>query len=303
MFGDKPLVHHVLLDENVRHGVQDGQIVAGGEGDVQISDARGGGAARIDDDHLDVPLGLLAPHDALKDDRVRFRRVAADEQEDIGVIDVLVATHGLVLAKGGDIAAHPGGHAEARIALHVVGANPRLEELVGAVRFLRETLAGAVKRHAVRAVLLDALFEAGGHQRHCLVPRSAHQLAVFAHPRVQAAVGGGEDLRQQKPFQAQKAAVVVVLVAAHGKHLAVPHADKQAPSRATVATDALHPRLTTARAGGRCLAHARQGTYSGHRRGGGRGFQKTSPRQGRHCSPPTSAEVGGLRWGDNRCGG
>jgi hypothetical protein len=192
------LVRHALRDEDVRHGVQDREVGAGRERDVQVGEARGRRDARVEDDDLHVASRLLPPRHALEDDRVRLGGVRAHEEHHVRVVDVLVAAHRLVLAVRRDVAAYRRRHAEAGVPLHVVRADARLEELVRRVRLLGEPLAGAVEADRVRAVLRDGGLEPRRDEPHRLVPARRDELAALAHERTQAAIRRGHDLRQEE---------------------------------------------------------------------------------------------------------
>jgi hypothetical protein len=189
--------------------------------------------------------------------------VGAHQQEHVGVVNVLIAAHGLVLAVGGHVATHRRSHAQPGVAIHVVGADAGLEELVGYVGFFGQALAGAVKRHRIRPVLFDSLLEPGGHQAHGFVPGGANELAVLADHGVQAAGGRGEDLRQKEALQAQKALVVVFFVALYRKDLAVPDPNVKPAAGAAVPAHRFNPLLATRR-----LRRARQTREGGQRRSG-----------------------------------
>jgi hypothetical protein len=111
----------------------------------------GGAGGEVHDPHPGRLLPLL--QHAGEEHRVHLGHVVAPQHEDVGVVDVLVAPHGLVHAEGGHEAGHGAGHAEPGVRLHVVGAEPALEELRGDVAVGDRPLPGAVDGHAVLAVV------------------------------------------------------------------------------------------------------------------------------------------------------
>jgi hypothetical protein len=147
----------------------------------------GRGPPRIDDDELGAAVRPTAALDALEQRRVTLERVGADDEEAIGVIDVLITTGRLVLAINLNVPACGGGHAKPRVAVHVVGADAGLEQLVSGVRFLDQQLAGAIERDRVRAGFLNRVLESGGGEAHRLVPGGVHESVAFA------------DLRREQP--------------------------------------------------------------------------------------------------------
>ena len=85
-------------------------------------------------------------------------------------IKVVIRAHGLVFAEGGGIATHGRGHTQARVAVHVVGAQARFPDLVGQIGFFRQGLAGAVVGDRAGAVFGQHLLEAGGGEVHGFFP-------------------------------------------------------------------------------------------------------------------------------------
>ena len=217
----------------------------------------------------------------------------ADEEHQVRVIDVLVAAHRLVLAVRRHVAADGRGHAQARVPLHVVRADARLEELVRRVGLLREPLAGAVEADRVRAVLRDRGPESRSDEPHRLVPARRDELAALAHERAQAAIRRAHDLREQEALQTEEAAVMVLAVALDREHLAVADADVKPAAGAAVPAHALHPPL--ARGGEGVGGEAEPGEG----RGGGGGLEEVAAR-GPWRSPGRGSLV--VRVGLARCG-
>ena len=239
------LAVEVLLDDHVGHGVQDGQVGAGGEAHVQVGDPRREGLAGIDHDDLGAALLLLV--DDAEDDRVRLGHVRADDEEAVGVVHVVVGAHGLVLAEGGDVAHGGRGHAEPGVAVDVVGAEAALEQLVHKVGFLGKGLAGPVEGHGL-GVGLVGLGELGDHEVHGLVPADPDELVAFSQQRVFEPVRRGHDRRQEVALEAEEPLVPVVLVALDGDDLAALDADIDAAARAAITADALYPLFDVASA-------------------------------------------------------
>ena len=101
----------------------------------QVSIASGIGAARIDHHDARAALKLVGEH-ALKQNRVAPGRVGADQYQQIGLVEILIATgHGI----GAECAAMAGNrrrHAEARIGIDIGAADEALHQLVGNVIIL-----------------------------------------------------------------------------------------------------------------------------------------------------------------------
>ena len=166
-----------------------------------IGMGRGAGEARVDDDQRRV-VALLAAEDVLQRDGVGLRRIAAHDEDGLGVVDVVVGVgHGAVAPGVGD-AGHGGGMTDARLVVHVVGA-PEGGQLAEQVGLLIAVLGGAQPVDRVRAGLLadgehlvpnlieglvpgDALPLAADQFHRVLEPALA--MAVLAHRRALGAV-------------------------------------------------------------------------------------------------------------------
>jgi hypothetical protein len=89
--GDEAIVGELLPQHHVQHGVEERDIGAGKDGEVQIG-ARGGlRAARVDDDELRLRPALARLLQPAEEHRMRERRVGAGDEEALGVVEVLVA--------------------------------------------------------------------------------------------------------------------------------------------------------------------------------------------------------------------
>ena len=137
---------------------------------MQVGERAGGGAAGVEDDDAHLRARLLGGGEALVEDRVAPGEVGADEDHEVGLLEVLVgAGHG-VRAEGAAVAGDRGGHAEAGVGVDVGRADEALHQLVGDVVVLGQQLARAVDRDAVRAVRVDGGAERRGDQVEGLVP-------------------------------------------------------------------------------------------------------------------------------------
>ncbi len=87
-FGDEIGVGVAVLDDQVQQSVEQRQIGSRRDLQEQIRLVGGRGAARVDDDQL-CP-GLDPVHHAQEQDRVAVGHVGADDEKDVGALEVLV---------------------------------------------------------------------------------------------------------------------------------------------------------------------------------------------------------------------
>jgi hypothetical protein len=163
---DVRLVEQPLPQQQVQHAVEQHDIGAGRDGEVQVRLARGVGAARVHDDHAQVLAARARRLEAAVEHRVRDR-----------VLDVLVAARRGVGAKRGLVARDRGGHAQARVGVDVVRADDAARELVEDVIVLGQELPRHVERDRVGPMLGDDRGKSVGDVIERLVP---------AHPGARA---------------------------------------------------------------------------------------------------------------------
>ena len=83
--------------------------------------------------------------DALVEDRMAPGEVGADQDDEIGKLEILVAARHRVGAEGAAVAGDRGGHAEPRIGVDIGRADEALHQLVGDVIVLGQQLAGDIE--------------------------------------------------------------------------------------------------------------------------------------------------------------
>ena len=123
-FGDEFGVGVPVLDDQVQQPVEQREIGAGGDLQEQVGLLRGRGAARVDDDQFCA--GLDAVHHPQEQDRMAVGHVGADDEEDVGLFEVLVRAGRSVRAQGQLVAGTSAGHAQSRVRLDLVGADEAL---------------------------------------------------------------------------------------------------------------------------------------------------------------------------------
>lgn len=212
---DEVAVDRAAPRQERQQTVEQPHIGARPDRQVQVGQLAGGGVARIDHHHLDLRPGLLHAHDALEQDRVAPRGVGADQHDQVGRFQVVVADRHQVFAEGALVPGHGRRHAQPRVGVDVGAADEALHQLVGEVVVLGQQLAGDVERDGVRAVFVDDAAKTlrDGIERR--VPRYAAQRRgrrirvgrALAHGRMQQAAVQADGLAQRRALDAQPAGI------------------------------------------------------------------------------------------------
>ncbi len=162
------------------------------------------------------------------------------------MLEILVVPRRTVRAERELVAARRAGHAQARIAVDVVGAQEALGQLVGDVLRLGRKLAGNVQGHGVGSVCVDDPPEAVGHrlerhvERHALEGSPARRGQPRAALRVGEAVGGVDRLVNRAALGAEAAEVGgMVLVAADARDAPVGHVQNHPATDPAIRADGL----------------------------------------------------------------
>ncbi len=156
---DEAAVDPAFPHEDMQQALEQRDIGAGQDRQVQVGQLAGVGAAWVDDDdgHL-RPLRLCFLQTA-EQHRVCVGHVAAGDQQAVGQLDVLVAAGRSVGAQAALVADHCRGHAQPRVGIQVVGADQGAGQFVEGVVVLGQQLAGDIEGDAVRPVFADGLGE------------------------------------------------------------------------------------------------------------------------------------------------
>ena len=97
---DEGLIVKALLEDDLGHRVEQQQVGARDDRQMDVGVLGGLGSPRIDADDRRLRVQPLALPDALEDRRVALERVGADQEEDVGVVGIVIAARRLVLAVG-----------------------------------------------------------------------------------------------------------------------------------------------------------------------------------------------------------
>jgi hypothetical protein len=167
---------------------------------VQIRQRGGGGFAWVDDDDFSTAqraIGLCA----LEQYRVAPGGIGADENQQIRLIDVIVAAWHDVLAKSADMAGDGRGHAQSRVGIDICGTNKTFHQFVGDVVVFAQELAGAVDGDGIRAVFGNGGDEFFRNQIERFIPVGF----TATDGGMCQAIGVIEGLRESRPLDAKPA--------------------------------------------------------------------------------------------------
>src|SRR5207237_4747902 len=158
------LVHEALIErsheeQHTAEGIKEGNVASRRHGKKEIGVLGRSGAPRVDDHHVLLGPGLLAGANAIERDRVSLGHVAADNQNDIGQFDVVIASGRAIAPQAGAIAGDSGSHAQPAVGVGIVATDTTLEELVDYVNGLGIELAAAVESDGVRTVAMQDVGE------------------------------------------------------------------------------------------------------------------------------------------------
>lgn len=156
-----------------KQGGEQGDVAAGCERQMQVGLLAGRGAARIDDHDAQLRPCRLGRRDAPEQDGIAPGEVAADENQEVAALEILVGAGYHVLAEGTDVGGDRARHAEPRVAVDVAGAEDPFGDFVRGVVTFGRLLPGDVERDALLAEALEGSAEARGDCVEREVPRGA----------------------------------------------------------------------------------------------------------------------------------
>ena len=134
-----------------QQAVEQHDVAAAAQRQVQVRLFRRGCAARIDDHQLHARPPLALGQDALHQHRMAPGQVGADQHDEIGSLQVRVVDGNDVFAECTHVTGNGRGHAQAGIGIDVRRADVALHQLVGDVVVLGEQLARDIQGHGLRA--------------------------------------------------------------------------------------------------------------------------------------------------------
>ena len=183
---EKRGVRQALVENVAADGRQPDEIRAGVRAQKEIGAARHLMLAQIGDDQL-LAAQLVGALDARREHRMALRRVAADDENKVGLLDVGDRTGIAAVADRAEEARRGRRLAVARAVVDVVGADDGARQLLHQVAFLVRALGGGDERERVGPVRGLDLREAAGDQVEAPRPNSPRETC---RPRESAAWSG-----------------------------------------------------------------------------------------------------------------
>ena len=169
---DEVEVGQLLVDDGVRERVHEGEVRAVRERQVEVGDAGALDDARVAHDELGA--ALLRLHDAARHDGMAGRRVVADEQDAVRLLQLGDAHAHRARAHALHEADDAGCVAGARAVVDVVGAEARARELLhDEVGFVAGPARRPREHDGLGTALLDDGAQAAGREIERLVPSHA----------------------------------------------------------------------------------------------------------------------------------
>ena len=193
------------------------------------------GGSRVDDDDLGV---VRVATDPLPHDRVGDAQVGADEDDDVGLLEVGVGVRRRVEAEGLFVGNDRGGHALAGVAVAVHHPHAELCQRSKQRHLLGRYLPGRQEGHRFRAVPVDDGAESLDERGRRRLPANRSQPAAGVAPqRGDSSIGsseGGERLPSLGAGHAVVDRIVGGWAEVHGRAVAQVHVER-APGRAEAA--------------------------------------------------------------------
>ncbi len=183
--------------------VEQADVRAGAHWQMEVGNLGGCGAARVDDDQLELRTALLFVHNALEQDRMAPGHIRPGEHDQVRQCQILITSGDQVGAERPTVSRYRGRHAQPGVGIDIGAADEAFHQLVGDVVVLRQELARNVERHCVRTVALYDVSEVLRDPCEGVVP--ARPLAIDL--RIQEALFEADRVGQRRAFRAQAAKV------------------------------------------------------------------------------------------------
>ncbi len=170
---NEEVVGQVFVDDHLHHPVQQWDVGAGIERQMEMGQGCQGSPARIDDDQFSAAIhgGQHPPGDL----GMGLGGVGAGNQDDLGPLDLVDRVGHRPAAEGGGQTGHGGGVSEAGAVVDVVGGESRPGEFLQEVVLLVGAFGRGEEGHAVGAVLIAHAAQLAGHFVEGGVPRDRNE--------------------------------------------------------------------------------------------------------------------------------
>lgn len=144
------------VQEQIGNAIEQINVGAGTNCQMHIRDLGGWSTTGIDDDEFDVGMAFVMLAEAIKENRMAFCGIAANNEGTIGEIQIVVAAGGAIGPKTLDIARYRRGHTQAGVGIKVIGAETALHQLLSGVVVLGDELSRAIHTKGIGSLsLLD----------------------------------------------------------------------------------------------------------------------------------------------------
>ena len=134
-------------------------------------------------------MQLMRTLDARSQNGMALGRVAADDDDEARLLDVLDGAGIAAVAHGAEKPGGRGRLAIARTVIHIVGPDHRARQLLHQVAFLVRALRRRDERERIGTIRAFDLGEAARHQVESLIPRRFSEFVVFTNQRLGQAIG------------------------------------------------------------------------------------------------------------------
>src|SRR5262249_48966857 len=208
-------IQQSIFADHLSHSIEQQQISAWNRCKMNVCELGSPRASRINDNQLAFFTGTPPLLHTLKERWMAFEGVGANDDDAVGVINILVAARRFVLAVNLRVAAGRRSHAQARIGVHVVGANAGFKEFVGGVGFFGEELSRTVEGYGIRSRSRDGFLELLRDKCHRFVPRRFNEMAIAANLRLRQTALDVRQLTQHRAFDANDTFVVGEFITAN----------------------------------------------------------------------------------------
>jgi hypothetical protein len=198
----KRFVHRTGFQEQPAQGIEQSDVAAGSHGQIDVGFPGGGGATRIHNNQRQVRSAFPGSANSIEGYRMALGHIAANDEDDVGVINILVATRRAIAAQTGAIPGYGSGHAQPTVRIGVIRAEISFEQFARQISRLRVELPTAVKRNRVRSESVQDIAQALRHIAQNLRPirRSKIFLSAASPHRHQQAIGSMQGFVQCRAF-------------------------------------------------------------------------------------------------------